>query len=300
MLIQNKIATKSRSYLSPSVRLILMNLIAAAGLGNIAIARAASNSKLPNIVLVIMDDIGIDQWKLFGYGGDTPAALLNIETIANGGVRFHNMWSMPACSNGRAALFTGRYPFRSNTLTALGNNDLANYMVNPNEISLPRLLKRRGYKSGLFGKFHLGIQSNDPFGYRMVQALGFDYFDGWLDATGDPSSIDSTAGGVSATGTWSCGFVRDAANGGADQGPCYAGDGSCSAISKAGARLPAACAEIPGEFSIPTRRAAARRPAISILRRSAHIMYRRSSSTMRMERSSRSRQPTFGPGLIGE
>jgi hypothetical protein len=75
MLIQNKIATKSRSYLSPSVRLILMNLIAAAGLGNIAIARAASNSKLSNIVLVIMDDIGIDQWKLFGYGGDTPAAL---------------------------------------------------------------------------------------------------------------------------------------------------------------------------------------------------------------------------------
>src|SRR5690349_3683053 len=116
MLIQNKIATKSRSYLSHSARLILMILIAAARLGNIGIARAASNRKLPNIVLVIMDDIGIDQWKLFGYGGDTPAALPNIETIANGGVRFHNMWSMPACSNGRAALFTGRYPFRTNTL----------------------------------------------------------------------------------------------------------------------------------------------------------------------------------------
>lgn len=181
-----------------------------------------------------MDDIGIDQWKLFGYGGATPAAMPNISAIARRGIRFHNLWAMPACSNGRAALFTGRYPFRTHVFTALGNNDLANFMVNPNDTTLPRLLKQRGYKSALFGKFHLGIQSNDPYGYGMVRALGFDYFDGWLDATGDPSSIDQTAGGVSAAGTWSCGFVRDAADGGADTGACYAGDGSCAVISKAG------------------------------------------------------------------
>jgi arylsulfatase A-like enzyme len=105
-----------------------------------------------------MDDIGIDQWSLFGYGGGTAASTPNIEAIARAGIKFHNMWSMPACSNGRAALFTGRYPFRTNVLTALGSDDLANYMVNPNEITLPRLLKLRGYKSALFGKFHLGIQ----------------------------------------------------------------------------------------------------------------------------------------------
>lgn len=196
-----------------------------------------------------MDDIGVDQWALFGYGGITPAATPNIDAIAHGGVRFHNMWAMPACSNGRAALFTGRYPFRTNVLTALGNNDLANYMVNPNEISLPRLLKQRGYKSALFGKFHLGIQSNDPYGYGMVRALGFDYFDGWLDATGDPSSIDTTAGGVSPTGTWSCGFVRDAAHGGADTGACYAGDGTCAVITKTGAEAPGrVCRDSGGIF----------------------------------------------------
>ncbi len=202
------------------------------------VRKDAKSKRLPNIVLVIMDDIGIDQWSLFGYGGGTPAATPNIDAIAGGGVSFHNMWSMPACSNGRAALFTGRYPFRTNVLTAIGNYDLANYMVNPNEITLPRLLKQRGYKSALFGKFHLGIQSNDPYRYRMVQALGFDDFDGWLDATGDPSSIDTTAGGVSPTGTWSCGFVRDAVHGGADTGACYAGDGTCSVITKTGAEAP--------------------------------------------------------------
>jgi arylsulfatase A-like enzyme len=214
------------------------------------VPKDAKFGRLPNIVLVIMDDIGIDQWSLFGYGGETPAATPNIDAIADGGVRFHNMWSMPACSNGRAALFTGRYPFRTNVLTALGNNDLANYMVNPNEITLPRLLKQRGYKSALFGKFHLGIQSNDPYGYSMVQALGFDYFDGWLDATGDPSSIDTTAGGVSPTGTWSCGFVRDAAApGGANTGACYAGDGTCSVITKIGAEAPGrVCRDSGGIF----------------------------------------------------
>jgi hypothetical protein len=196
-----------------------------------------------------MDDIGIDQWQLFGYGGTNPAATPNIAAIANGGVMFHNMWAMPACSNGRAALFTGRYPFRTNVLTAIGSDDLANYMVNPNEITMPKLLKRRGYQSALFGKFHLGIQGNDPYGLAMVHALGFDYFDGWLDETGDPSSIDTTAGGVDQTGTWSCGFVRDKAHKGADTGACYAADGTCSVIIKTGAEAPGrVCRDSGGIF----------------------------------------------------
>ena len=72
----------------------------------------------------------------------------------------------------------------------------------------------------------------------MVAALGFDYYDGWLDETGDPSSIDSTAGGVAEAGTWSCGFVRDASHGGADTGACYAADNTCQVLSKTGAEAP--------------------------------------------------------------
>jgi len=214
--------------------LIFASLLALGGVGVVSGLVKAAGNPPPNILLIVMDDIGIDQWSLFGYGGATPAAMPNIAAIAQRGIKFHNLWSMPACSNGRATLFTGRYPFRTHVFTALGNNDLANFMVNPNEETLPDLLRRRGYKSALFGKFHLGIQSNNPYGYGMVHALGFDYFDGWSDATGDPSSIDQTAGGVSPTGTWSCGFVRDAAHGGADTGACYAGNGTCSVIAKSG------------------------------------------------------------------
>src|SRR5699024_1543638 len=110
-----------------------------------------------------------------------------------------------ACSNGRASLFTGRYPLRTNVMTALGNDDLANYMVNPSEMTLPDLLHTVGYKSALFGKFHMGIQANNPYGTGMVhKTLGFDYFEGWLDETGDPSSIDTTAGMGAPEGTYSC------------------------------------------------------------------------------------------------
>ena len=72
--------------------------------------RSKKQTRLPNILLIVMDDIGVDQWKLFGYGGVTPAATPNIDAIAAAGIKFHNLWTMPACSNGRATLFTGRYP----------------------------------------------------------------------------------------------------------------------------------------------------------------------------------------------
>src|SRR5579863_6048441 len=210
----------------PSKRTVLLtvaSLLAIVAGAVVSEPASAANKKPPNILLVVMDDIGIDQWQLFGYGGPDPAAMPNVAAIAKAGIRFTNLWAMPACSNGRAALFTGRYPFRTHVYTAIGTNDLANFQINPNEVTVPQLLKQRGYKSALFGKFHLGIQNNNPYGYGMVQALGWDYFDGWLDATGDPSSIDTTAGGVSPLDTWSCGFVRDASDGGADSGACYAG-----------------------------------------------------------------------------
>jgi hypothetical protein len=193
----------------------------------------------PNILFIIMDDVGIDQMQAFGYGGDTPPATPNIETIANAGVRFHNTWSMPACSTSRSVFFTGRYPLRTNVFNALGPSDLANSMVSPFEMTTPKLLKTKGYQSALFGKFHLGLQANNPFRYAMPASLGWDFFFGWLDETGDPSSIDITAGGVAVAGTtYSCGFVPGVAAGGADTGACYAANGTCELMTQDGPTPP--------------------------------------------------------------
>ena len=74
----------------------------------------------PNILFIIMDDVGIDQMRAFGYGGPEPPSTPNIDRIAGAGIRFSNAWSMPACSTSRAVFFTGRFPLRTNVYGALG------------------------------------------------------------------------------------------------------------------------------------------------------------------------------------
>ena len=64
----------------------------------IANEQANSSEKRPNILFIIMDDVGIDQMKVFGYGGGTPPRTPNFDKIALAGVRFRNAWSMPECS----------------------------------------------------------------------------------------------------------------------------------------------------------------------------------------------------------
>ncbi|CAA0121217.1 Uncharacterised protein [Halioglobus japonicus] len=220
----------------------------------------------PNILFIVMDDVGIDQMTVFGYGGvgpfdqapnpplqpyDRSPQLPNIDAIAQQGVLFRNTWSMPACSTSRAVFFTGRYPLRTQVFGALGQYDLANYQVSPYELTMPNLLKERGYQNALFGKFHIGLQENNPFGNAMVSALGWDYYSGWLDETGDPSSIDTSAGlGEEYEGRYMCGFVPSAAQDadyGADIGACYTAVGQCTVMRVAGGIPPGrACRDSGG------------------------------------------------------
>lgn len=179
----------------------------------------------PNILLVIMDDVGIDQMASFGYGGASPPPMPSIDAIADGGLRFRNTWSMPECSPGRSVLLTGRYPLRNNIFQAIGPNDLANSQISEYELTVPKLLKLAGYESGMFGKFHLAGPENNAAGSGTPALLGWDYFKGWTG--GLPGSIDTTAGGVAEQGTYSCGFVPDSASDpvhGADSGACYIPD----------------------------------------------------------------------------
>jgi len=208
----------------------------------------------PNILFIVMDDVGIDQMKLFGYGGPQPPSTPTIDQIAGSGIRFRNTWAMPACSTSRSVFYDGRFPLRTDVYGALGPDDLANSQVSPYELTIPKLLKQKGYKSALFGKFHIGLQSHNPFGLSMVSSVGWDTFEGWLDYTGDPSSIDGTAGGVAAEGTWSCGFVPGAeAPGGSDLGACYAADGSCQVLRREGAVPPGRICRDKGGIFDPAR-----------------------------------------------
>jgi hypothetical protein len=211
--------------------------------------RPAAEERPPNILFIVMDDVGIDQMRLFGHGRGALPRLPTIEQVADSGVRFGNTWSMPACTTSRAVFFSGRYPLRTNAFGALGPNDLANSHLSPYEITTPTLLKERGYRSAMFGKFHLALQGNSPYREAMVQSLGWDYFYGWLDETGDPSSIDTTAGGVDDAGTYACGFVPSEEKGGADSGACYHANNTCQEMSSSGPIPPGrACRDAGGIF----------------------------------------------------
>jgi hypothetical protein len=189
--------------------------------------QATSSGKRPNILFIIMDDVGIDQMKVFGYGGRTAPRTPNFDAIARAGVRFRNAWSMPECSPSRAIFFEGRFPLRTNVKTAILSDDLANSQVSPFEATTPKLLTAHGYDNALFGKFHLAGPDNNPYGEGTPHALGWQYFDGFLE--GAPHPIDSTAGGVAKKGvSYTCGFVPNAKHhNGADRGACYQSNNSC-------------------------------------------------------------------------
>ena len=180
-----------------------------------------SEATPPNILLVIMDDVGIDQLQSMGYGGTAlPTQTPNIDDIASAGVRFRNTWSMPECSPGRSTLLGGRYPLRNNIFQALGPNDLANSQLSPYALTAPKLLDHAGYQSAMFGKFHLAGPENNVNEYATPLALGWDTFHGWIG--GLPASIDTTAGGIAPQGTYTCGYVpRATVAQGAAIGACY-------------------------------------------------------------------------------
>ena len=130
--------------------------------------------KKPNIVLILTDDQGYADTSAFGQTAyQTP----NIDSIANNGVMLSEFYvSQPVCSSSRASLLTGAYANRLGISYAFFPTDLTDgpaVGLNPDEETLPELLKESGYTSALFGKWHLGDTS--PF---MPLDHGFDVFYG--------------------------------------------------------------------------------------------------------------------------
>ncbi len=203
----------------------------------------AAKPKPPNILFIIMDDVGIDQFqKTFGFGAENAAPTPVMDTLASSGLRFRNVWAMAECSPSRALMLTGRYPLRTHVYAPLQPADLANSQVSPYETAVPKVLKHAGYASALFGKHHVGGAENYPNGDQSPALFGFDYFHGPMGgktAGAKPDPIDTTAGGVGAEGIYPCGYVpnRDADGvNGADSGACYFADGrSCTVITKSDA-----------------------------------------------------------------
>ena len=229
-------------------------------------AMAASPKQSPNILLIITDDTGIDQYSAYGYGGsdDEKAKTPNIDALSKAGVRFSNAWSHPSCGPTRASIMTGRYTPRFNMLSAPAPPDLPNSQASPYEFTIGELLhKKRNYTNAVIGKMHQSTDMRDkpnlPFLMETMRKLGFDYFEGYLE--GGPAPIDTTAGGVGGSGsggngkTYGCGFVPSKADNptiGSDEGACWTSTldpKDCSLITTATEATPGrACMEKGGIF----------------------------------------------------
>ncbi len=105
--------------------------------------------KRPNIVLIISDDQGYGDLSLHGNPYlNTP----NIDRIGKEGAQFTQFQVCPVCSPTRASLMTGRYNYR----TGIVDTYLGRSMMHTDEITMPQIFKDAGYRTGIFGKWHLG------------------------------------------------------------------------------------------------------------------------------------------------
>jgi arylsulfatase A len=110
------------------------------------------SSKKPNFVVLFADDLGYADLHCFGGANmSTP----NLDTLAAGGMRLTSFYvSQAVCSASRSSLLTGCYNVRIGILGALGPG--SNLCLNPEEQTMAEVLKPAGYKTAIYGKWHLG------------------------------------------------------------------------------------------------------------------------------------------------
>ena len=128
---------------------------------------ALAAGQRPNIVHIVADDLG---WKDVGFNGATDIRTPHLDALARGGATFTQFYTQSMCTPTRAALMTGRYPFRYGLQTIVIPGP-ANYGLDTSEYLLPQCLKDAGYTTAIIGKWHLG---HADFKYWPKQR-GFDY-----------------------------------------------------------------------------------------------------------------------------
>ncbi len=136
----------------------------------------ASRVARPNIVLVMADDQG---WGDMAYNGHPVLKTPNFDAAAATGLRFDRFYAAaPVCSPTRASVLTGRHPNRMGVFKW-------GYSMRPQEVTIAEVLKRAGYTTAHFGKWHVGsVRKGSP------DNPGSNGFDEWLSA---PNFYDNDA-----------------------------------------------------------------------------------------------------------
>jgi arylsulfatase A-like enzyme len=107
----------------------------------------------PNIILIMADDMG---WGDAGFQGNDTILTPNLDRLAGAGIKFNRFYAAaPVCSPTRGSCLTGRHPYRYGIYGANVGK------IKDGEITLAEAVKTIGYRTGHFGKWHLGTLTND-------------------------------------------------------------------------------------------------------------------------------------------
>ena len=133
------------------------------------------NTQTPNIVIIYLDDLGYGD---VGAYGSTELKTPNIDALAEGGIRFTNGYASSAtCTPSRYALLTGVYPWRNKDAKILPGT--APLLIDTTQMTIPKMLKEKGYYTGIVGKWHLGLGTGLVDWNKRVSPgpneVGFDY-----------------------------------------------------------------------------------------------------------------------------
>ena len=151
----------------------------------------------PNVVVILLDDVGFGQFSAFGGAVPSPA----MEKLASNGVRFNRFQTAGICSPTRAALLTGRNShnagFGNLTELATGYDGYLGHIPN-STVTIAEILRQHGYATAMFGKNHntpdWELGPAGPFNHWPT-GLGFDYFYGfnaWGESEWQPALYENT------------------------------------------------------------------------------------------------------------
>jgi arylsulfatase A-like enzyme len=146
---------------------LLLSLLSIAGNAQ----KKTTKPTKPNILLICTDDVGI--WNVGAYSHGMMVPTPNIDRIAKEGMLFTDHYAAPTCTPGRAMLITGQLPIRTGlTTVGMAGSPIGLSQKDP---SLAEVLKPLGYRTGQFGKNHLGDRNE-----HLPTVHGFDEFYGNL------------------------------------------------------------------------------------------------------------------------
>ena len=145
-----------RSILSPSYLIICMLALSSLRAVTCSFPSSATReggSKLPHILLIVVDDLGWNDVGFRSHQIKTPY----IDAMAKGGIVLNQYYVQDVCSPSRATFMTGRYPLHHSVNDWLRNGVATGLPLN--ETIVPQKLATRGYTSHATGKWHLGFYS---------------------------------------------------------------------------------------------------------------------------------------------